>query len=354
MDVDTSASSSSASSSSSFSSSTSSSSSSSSSSASSASSSSSSASSSPPARRVLAERERGIVRGAAQAFAAVLTSNNNHNNTPRRHSTHRQSEETKAEDKKDDASLVVEVVGESRKAHPRNTIPPLPVLAPTTAMSNDDLMGEKEQTREVPPASSPASCSVRISGFQRPLNIKSLQALLAEAGPVSYFWMEKFRKFALVSYNSKEEAEACRQKFYGLRWPTPDRKPLEAEFVSESDIQTLSQEALATPHTPITKAVDKLDLHMKGSREVDQSRADVRQRLTERHKERELDRDRQRERERQESKSQKEAVTVEASKTLDALFRKTNTKPALYYLPLSEEEVARKTSEQDKARAERR
>ncbi|XP_026434270.1 cyclin-dependent kinase 12-like isoform X4 [Papaver somniferum] len=105
--------------------------------------------------------------------------------------------------------------------------------------------------RVVPPSSKPPTDSLRIDRFLRPFTLKAVQELLAKTGSVSSFWMDPIKTHCYVTYSSVEEAKDTRNAVYNLQWPTNGGRLLVAEFV---DSQEVKMRVEAPPQSPATRA----------------------------------------------------------------------------------------------------
>jgi len=159
------------------------------------------------------------------------------------------------------------------------------------APKNDDgVDGEVAESTEVD--MSKATESLRIDGFIRPLPTKALQELLGKYETVMHFWLQGVKKYCLVTYENKEQAAAALTGIDGISWPEDSRPKLTVSFIAPQEVQ----EALATKSNTKTN-------NSKESR---------------------------------------------PTKALDELFRRTKAKPAIYWLPLTEEDIAKKEKEAKK------
>jgi len=156
----------------------------------------------------------------------------------------------------------------------------------TSKGETDGADGEVAESAEVD--MSKATESLRIDGFTRPLPTKALQELLAKYGTVMHFWLQGIKKYCLVTYENKDQAAAALTGIDGISWPEDTRPKLTVSFIAPQEVQ----EALSAKSNTKTPS--------KESR---------------------------------------------PTKALDELFRRTKTKPAVYWLPLTEEEIAKKEKE---------
>lgn len=121
-----------------------------------------------------------------------------------------------------------------------------------------------------------------------------------------------------------EDAEAVRQQYHGVQWPRGTGKQLAVEFVEE-DAARQAIAALEAPPKPATPATGRAS--NTPTAPVARPAAESRERPAASKPTRE------------ERKAEEPSAPV---LSLDDLFRRTKTQPALYYLPLSDAEVAAK------------
>jgi len=153
---------------------------------------------------------------------------------------------------------------------------------------NGNIDGEVAESTEVD--LSKATESLRIDGFTRPLPTKALQDLLAKYGTVAHFWLQGIKKYCLVTYDNKEQAIAALTGIDGICWPEESRPKLSVSFIAPSEVQEALSAKAPKPQNKENRP----------------------------------------------------------TKALDELFKRTKAKPAIYWLPLSAEELARKEKEQKK------
>ncbi|RID51098.1 hypothetical protein BRARA_H01787 [Brassica rapa] len=209
------------------------------------------------------------------------------------------------------------------------------VAAPTTtpkstglkrgfSRSDSSVSEDGPKERVVPPSSKEPTDSLRIDRFLRPFTLKAVQELLGKTGNVTSFWMDSIKTHCYVSYSSVEEAAATREAVYNLQWPTNGGRLLTAEFVGSEEVkakleppppqakpqpqaQAPSRPPATTlpPPPPLAKAPPVIERLPPPPPLVAE---------------------------------EQEAPIV----TLDDLFKKTKAIPRIYYLPLSEDQVAAK------------
>eukprot|EP00884_Botryococcus_braunii_P005742 jgi/Botrbrau1/15169/Bobra.0149s0034.1 len=165
------------------------------------------------------------------------------------------------------------------------------------------------------------SCALRIEGFVRPLHQKQVHDLLSLTGTIKELWMPNIKTHAIAIFSTVEEAEATRQALWDVEWPEGRNNTLRPKFLSEDEAK--EKIAIATGQEPGGEALpvngvvggqDARELlkGKTGGAPVEDEKGAV-------------------------SKAQEEKVF-----NLDDLFRKTTVTPALYWLPLTDEQVAEK------------
>ncbi|KAJ4848171.1 hypothetical protein Tsubulata_018644 [Turnera subulata] len=235
---------------------------------------------------------------------------------------------------------------------PKNSFQPTPLRRSFTR-SDSSVSEEAPKERVVPPPQKPPTNSLRIDRFLRPFTLKAVQELLGKTGSVTSFWMDHIKTHCYVTYSSVEEAIETRNAVYNLQWPPNGGRLLVADFVDPQDVKMRVEappQSPAAPVTPSATAPAPPTVHPQPSPRQQPARQQlppppslppppplsnpplVKERLAqpppppqpERH----------------------DPPIV----TLDDLFRKTKATPRIYYLPLSEEQVAAKLAEQRKRR----
>ncbi|XP_021912758.1 apoptotic chromatin condensation inducer in the nucleus isoform X2 [Carica papaya] len=212
--------------------------------------------------------------------------------------------------------------------------------------ANEDAPKE----RVVPISQKTPTNSLRIDRFLRPFTLKAVQELLGKTGTATSFWMDHIKTHCYVTYSSVEEAVETRNAVYNLQWPPNGGRLLVAEFVDPQDVK-LRLEAPPTPTTPVNSgstATAQTTLQPQPSPRQQVSRQQlpppsalppppplsnplpVRERLP---------------LPPPPPLPEKQDPPIV---TLDDLFRKTKATPRIYYLPLSEDQVAAKLASRGK------
>nr|XP_009792398.1 PREDICTED: apoptotic chromatin condensation inducer in the nucleus-like isoform X5 [Nicotiana sylvestris] len=203
------------------------------------------------------------------------------------------------------------------------------------SFSRSDSMAKEEPPKErvVPPSSKVPTNSLLIENFLRPFTLKAVQELLSKTGTVTNFWMDAIKTHCFVSFSSVEEAIETRNAVYNLQWPPHGGKLLVAEFV---DPQGVKDKVEAPPQSPSTHATPVTTIPAAALPSA-QSQPSPRQQM-------------------QNKQLQPEKLPPPPLPekldppivTLDDLFKKTKATPRIYYLPLSDEQVADKLKAQGK------
>jgi len=169
--------------------------------------------------------------------------------------------------------------------------------------------------------------------------------MLSKTGTISKFWMDQIKTHCYVTYSTVEESNNTRKILYNTIWPKGGKR-LIAEFVNESEVD----KAINTNKSPLDPSAQAGT--QNGSTNPTSPAAKTEQHVPAQTHEIEANEKSfsgQKQKHEDNSASRRE----EPLKTLDQLFRKTVTKPQLYYLPLSKEEVRekiRKSEEEEGAK----
>ncbi|KAK4352427.1 hypothetical protein RND71_027945 [Anisodus tanguticus] len=222
----------------------------------------------------------------------------------------------------------------------KNVVQTTPVK-PILGRTNSTVGGDATKERIVPKSSKAATNSLKIENFLRPFTLKAVQELLGRTGEVCSFWMDQIKTHCYVTYSSVEEAIETRNAVYNLQWPPNGGRLLVADFVDPQQVQTkVEGREPASPPKNTSPAVPPASFSVQAPPAQQQSRkqqAESEHPLT-----------------RQPPPPPSAPPTKEmlpspvADKndppivTLDDLFRKTKATPRIYYLPLTDEEIAKK------------
>ncbi|KAK9846189.1 hypothetical protein WJX84_010778 [Apatococcus fuscideae] len=221
-------------------------------------------------------------------------------------------------------------------------------------------------------ASQQVTRALRIDGFVRPFQEKQARALIAETGgDLESFWMPTIRTTAWVVFSSEDEAEATFKAVWGKEWPLGNRSRLNPQYVSVDEAfskaelgggQIVRRQGSGS-QAPAAANGDAVGVHAPAQGAAE-PRADTRRheghrasgagrhaaeaageaaedsKAGRRH---ETSERRQRPFADRRGPSGPEVAAPpqeEAVPTLDTLFKKTATRPFLYWLPLSESQRA--------------
>ncbi|MBA0761074.1 hypothetical protein Gotri_023771, partial [Gossypium trilobum] len=198
--------------------------------------------------------------------------------------------------------------------------------------------------RVVPPSPNAPTTSLRIDHFLRPFTLKAAQELLGKTGTVTSFWMDHIKTHCYATYSSVEEAIETRNAVYNLQWPPNGGRLLVADFVDPQEVKTRLDAPPQTPTTPGTSGSTAPQ-----AQPASQPQPSSRQQVS-----------RQQfpppsalppppplpnpppVRERLPLPPPPPEKPDPPIVTLDDLFWKTKATPRIYYLPLSDEQVAAK------------
>ncbi|CAL9081990.1 unnamed protein product [Musa textilis] len=223
--------------------------------------------------------------------------------------------------------------------------------------SDSKPSGDTQKERIVPPSQKPATTSLRIDKFLRPFTLKAVQELLAKTGTVCSFWMDHIKTHCYVTYSSVEEANATRNAVYNLQWPPNGGNLLIAEFVDPQEVKARVE---APPQSPApispspTAAKATTNFQPPQAAQPPSRQHSFRQQQLPPPAKPPTPSDAPTVRERlppppppplPPSSTEPEPPAL----TLDDLFRKTKASPRIYYLPLSEEEVASRRAAQGRS-----
>lgn len=215
-----------------------------------------------------------------------------------------------------------------------------PIVTANTVERPTKVAKHAVEPVKIPGDTELVSKALRVDNFIRPFTEKQVRELLAQFGTIVAMWMPVIKTHCYVIYEVEEHAKDARQKLDDLEWPKGG-KHLKPRFVAvtEAEAAITGKEAVGPSPRQASGNIASPDIPKPAGR--DRPKAPV------------------------EAAPAGEAAPVkpceaqkpqrkqEAVKTLDDLFRKTNAKPRIYYLPLTDEQVAekkRKLAEEQKAK----
>ncbi|XP_010437098.1 PREDICTED: pollen-specific leucine-rich repeat extensin-like protein 1 [Camelina sativa] len=224
-------------------------------------------------------------------------------------------------------SIKIPEVQATNSAAPTTT-PRLTGLKRDFSGSDSSASEDGPKERVVPPSPKEPTNSLRIDRFLRPFTLKAVQELLGKTGNVTSFWMDQIKTHCYVSYSSVEEAAATRQAVYNLQWPPNGGRFLTAEFVGPEEVKAKLEAPLPPPppqaqHQPQAQGPSRPPPTALPPPPPLAKPPQIVERLP----------------------PPPPLVSEEQEPpivTLDDLFKKTKAIPRIYYLPLSEEQVAAK------------
>lgn len=218
----------------------------------------------------------------------------------------------------------------------------------TADASATHAAAEPQHAGEAPSSAVPATAALRVDNLVRPFTENQLRQLLGQTGTIKDMWMPSIKTHCFVIFTSEEEAEATRQALHNLKWPRDSPKLLNPYFISMEDAEKAILEgkdpkAAAAANAGAVAAI-KRQLQQRQQQQLEHAVAAAAADATTRRPSQQLETASSAGAAEEPSKARsagdaQPAEEAEPVKTLDELFRKTTTKPALYWLPLTDEEV---------------
>ncbi|CAM0906850.1 unnamed protein product [Alopecurus aequalis] len=135
----------------------------------------------------------------------------------------------------DNVKLPKEQTSKSSSDFPKDVVQP--TLKRSFGRSDSTAGGDSHRQRIVPLPQKPATISLRIDRFVRPFTLKAVQELLGRTGSICSFWMDHIKTHCYVTYSSVDEAVATRNAVYNLQWPLNNGNYLVAEFVDPHEVK---------------------------------------------------------------------------------------------------------------------
>lgn len=162
-----------------------------------------------------------------------------------------------------------------------------------------DASDEEKAAKDEADATGDQVTTLRIDNFVRPFTLNAVKALVQEFGEFvnKGFWMDVIKTHCFVTYPNADIAKKTSTALDGKVWPAENGRALKVAFVDQTamDIATNGEQAASRVHDD----------------DSDKSQPTKRQKVT-----------------------------------IDEFFLKTEAKPVLYYLPLTDEQVEQRKQRQ--------
>ncbi|KAK3264683.1 hypothetical protein CYMTET_26592 [Cymbomonas tetramitiformis] len=168
--------------------------------------------------------------------------------------------------------------------------------------------------RQVPESVRSATRALRIDNFVRPFTQAQLTDLLSATGTVVSLWLNPIKTHCFVIFEAEKQAMATREAVYNLTWPKHGKK-LYADFVTVA-------EADRNYNPEAQKSSPAAQKPVEGERKVEREKERGRSTAQPTHNSR-----------------KRPPPAEKPMPTLDELFRKTEAKPVIYYLPVTKPQI---------------
>jgi len=177
-----------------------------------------------------------------------------------------------------------------------------------------------------------ASRALKVEGFVRPFTLHQARNLFECHGTLAAFWMPSIKNVAYAVFSAIAESQAAYEKLNDLRWPVDSPKRLVANFITINEAEQAIRNGENKPDFKIERVegdeaelvapeIEKAPVEAKSNKSAQE---DLRNVITKR----------------QERNTDRVAGEAEGL-SLDDLFRRTQARPAIYWIPVSEDEVGR-------------
>merc|ERR1719228_1421641 len=193
--------------------------------------------------------------------------------------------------------------------------------------------------RKIPEADLNETEVIVITNLTRPFTVNQLKEMLKRTGDIVDFWIDRIKSKCCVEFSSSDQASETRMALNGVTWPQGNPKTLRVSFSSKADMKKMQE---GVNEGSLTGRLGTETEERVGIRDWDKNKLDQ-----ERDRERERDRDRDRGRRDRDVKERSEEKTPIVTKSLEDLFNKTTAGPAIYWRPLTEEEIEVKIKERN-------
>jgi len=169
-----------------------------------------------------------------------------------------------------------------------------------------------------------------ITQLTRPFTVKAFQEMLKRTGTLEDFWIDKIKSTCIVKFSSSDQASETKMALDGVTWPVGNPRTLRVAFSTQEMMDKYKQNA----EVGLKSSGDAGD-RLSGLREWDKNKSDERE-------ERRGDHDRERRNDREVRIRERSRERPPPTKSLEELFQKTTANPAIYWKPLTEEQIQQK------------
>lgn len=221
------------------------------------------------------------------------------------------------------------------------------ITASSSSATAATAAASEEKAAEAPPkepavaADSGCGNTLFVEHFVRPFTLQQVRRLVEAHGAVTRLWMNSIKTHAYVSFADPAAAAAARAALDGLAWPPANGGKLAAAFCSEED----AVRAMESGGTDAPGQLRRLAEPLIQPRAPKQQQQQQQQKAEKEEQPAEKKQKKKEEEEEEMDTTTKQKKVAEKKKeeetrTLDELFRKTTSKPHVYFLPLTEEQAA--------------
>mmetsp|Transcript_37468 Transcript_37468/g.83385 ORF Transcript_37468/g.83385 Transcript_37468/m.83385 type:complete len:553 (-) Transcript_37468:623-2281(-) len=243
--------------------------------------------------------------------------------------------------------------------------------SPAEAAAKDEVTEDTRPVKQSRPApegaadaASGTQSAIHVTNLVRPFTEQALRQLLSATGTIVDLYMPTIKTHAIVIFESEEQAHATHKAVDQLKWPQHNHKALQVKLLAvdqakqeiavardPSLAQTLKRQAsaqgpkqLASPRgAPAPAAAAALAASAAAAAAKDVATAKARPEPAPKPAAAEAQPEEPAHQAHEPAeKAASKAAPEDDVLSLDDLFRKTTTKPCIYYLPLTDEEVARR------------
>ncbi|XP_058971333.2 apoptotic chromatin condensation inducer in the nucleus-like [Pocillopora verrucosa] len=184
--------------------------------------------------------------------------------------------------------------------------------------------------RSPSPAKNPPCKTLHVKNLVRPFTLNQLKDLLGKHGTLVQdgFWIDRIKSHCYVVYTDEDDAVASRQALHGIKWPATSPKILDVDYADDDEMARDTDGLLGR--------------EKEKERELNAEKDEIKERAVEEEKPMVT-----------EEKEEEEEDQKNAGNLLDNLFKKTKTIPCLYWLPLTDEQIATREREREERRKAR-
>jgi apoptotic chromatin condensation inducer in the nucleus len=270
---------------------------------------------------------------------------------PNADETEEQDKKRKLSEEEEDAASVPETEQKQEPAPTITTTTTATTITTSNKKKKPNPRSEGKNNSKKPLPVSPKipttpTRALRIDGFVRPFTENAVKLLLSENGRnVVSMWMPTIKTHCFVVFSKQSEAEAACAELDGKQWPAASPKTLAVRYCYIREAEKNTAEGTGKKDFKVERTEEDGTEEEEEEEEEKEKKVEVKEDMAMEEERAAGDEGKKKEKTVVVEKKKKEEEEEKEKKpmlSLDELFKKTKAKPHIYWLPLTEEQIAAK------------